>query len=239
MAITPHSDEAFLREVDEELRRDQLAGFWTRWGRWVIAAIVGGLAIFAGVLFWQQHQETAAGIEGEKLQAAFDTLGAGKFADAQAQLAPIAQSSRPGYRALAIFSQADIALQKNDLKRAAALFASVAGDTAQPDAFRNLALVRQTSAEYDMLKPQVVIDRLRPLAVPGNPWLGSAGEMMAVAELRTGRRDLAGALFGQIARDDGVPQTIRQRAVQMAGLLGVDASAAMTAPTLNQDVKAQ
>ena len=239
MAITPHSDEAFLREVDEELRRDQLAGFWTRWGRWVIAAIVGGLAIFAGVLFWQQHRETAAGVEGEKLQAAFDTLGTGKFADAHAQLAPIAQSSRPGYRALAIFSQADIALQKNDLKGAAALFASVASDPAQPDAFRNLALVRQTSAEYDSLKPQVVIDRLRPLAVPGNPWLGSAGEMMAVAELRTGRRDLAGALFGQIARDDGVPQTIRQRAVQMAGLLGVDASAAMTAPTLNQDVKAQ
>lgn len=239
MAITPHSDEAFLREVDEELRRDQLAGFWTRWGRWVVGGIVAALAVFAGVLYWQHHQDVAAGVEGEKLQAAFDSLGTGKFPDAQAQLAPIAQSSRPGYRALAIFSQADIALQKNDLKQAATLFASVASDTAQPDAFRNLALVRQTSAEYDALKPQVVIDRLRPLAVPGNPWFGSAGEMMAIATLRTGRRDLAGALFGQIARDDGVPQTIRQRAVQMAALLGVDASAAMAAPTLNQDVKAQ
>ncbi|WP_174285793.1 tetratricopeptide repeat protein [Sphingomonas bacterium] len=239
MAITPHSNEAFLREVDEELRRDQLAGFWTRWGRWVVVAIVAALAIFGGVLYWQHHQEAAAGVEGEKLQEAFDLLGAGKFPDAQAKLAPIAQSSRPGYRALAIFSQADIALQKNDLKRAATLFATVASDTAQADAFRNLALVRQTSAEYDMLKPQVVIDRLRPLAVPGNPWFGSAGEMMAIADLRTGRRDLAGALFGQIARDDAVPQTIRQRAVQMAGLLGVDASAAIAAPTLNQDVKAQ
>ena len=239
MAITPHSDEAFLREVDEELRRDQLAGFWTRWGRWVVAAIIAGLAVFAGVLYWQHHQLVAAGVEGEDLQAAFDSLGAGKFPEAQAKLAPIAQSGRPGYRALAIFSQADIALQKNDLKGAAALFASVAADTAQPDAFRNLAIVRQTSAQYDALKPQVVIDRLRPLAVPGNPWFGSAGEMMAIAELRTGRRDLAGALFGQIARDDGVPQTIRQRSVQMAGLLGVDAATAITTPTLNQDVKAQ
>ena len=239
LAITPHSDEAFLREVDEELRRDQLAGFWTRWGRWVVGGIVAALAVFAGVLYWQHYQEVAAGVEGEKLQAAYDSLGAGKFADAQAALTPIAQSDRRGYRALAIFSLADIALQKNDLKGAAALFAKVAGDTAQPDAFRNLALVRQTSAEYDALKPQVVIDRLRPLAVPGNPWFGSAGEMVAVADLRTGRRDLAGALYGQIARDDGVPQSIRQRAVQMAGLLGVDAAAAVSAPTLNQDVKAQ
>ena len=66
LAITPHSDEAFLREVDEELRRDQLAGFWTRWGRWVIAAIVGGLAIFAGVLFWQQHQRDRRGDRGRE-----------------------------------------------------------------------------------------------------------------------------------------------------------------------------
>ena len=239
MAITPHSDEAFLREVDEELRRDQLAGFWARWGRWVIVAIIAGLAIFGGYLFWQYRREVNAGVEGEKLQAAFDTLGANKLAEAQGQLAPIAQSGRDGYRALALFAQADILLQKNDNKGAAALFAKVAGDPSQPDPFRNLALVRQTTAEYDQLKPQVVIDRLRPLAVPGNPWFGSAGEMMAVAELRTGRRDLAGALFGQIARDDGVPQSIRQRAVQMAGLLGVDASTAMTAPTPNEDSKAQ
>ena len=31
MAVTPHTDEAFLREVDEELRRDQLTSFWTRY----------------------------------------------------------------------------------------------------------------------------------------------------------------------------------------------------------------
>ena len=37
------------------------------------------------------------------------------------------------------------------------------------------------------------------------------------------RRDLAGTLFGQMARDENVPATIRQRAVQMAGVLGVDA----------------
>lgn len=238
MAITPHSDEAFLREVDEELRRDQLAGFWTRWGRWVIGAIVLGLAIFAGFLFWQNRREVNAGIEGEKLQAAFDTLSAGKTADAQAQLAPIAQGGRDGYRALATFAQADILLQTSDNKGAAALFAKVADDTGQPDPFRNLALVRQTAAEYDMLKPQVVIDRLRPLAVPGNAWFGSAGEMMAIAELRTGRRDLAGTMFGQIARDDGVPQSIRQRAVQMAQLLGVDAGTAMTA-TAKKDSEAQ
>jgi hypothetical protein len=48
--------------------------------------------------------------------------------------------------------------------------------------------------------------------------------MVAVAYIRQNQRPQAGTLFGQIARDPGVPETIRQRAVQMAGVLGVDAT---------------
>ncbi|MGJ8537621.1 MAG: tetratricopeptide repeat protein, partial [Parasphingopyxis sp.] len=33
----------------------------------------------------------------------------------------------------------------------------------------------------------------------------------------------AGALFAQMANDERVPETLRTRAVQMAGVLGVDA----------------
>ena len=35
--------------------------------------------------------------------------------------------------------------------------------------------------------------------------------------------ELAGPLFAAMSKDEGVPETIRTRAVQMAGLLGVDA----------------
>lgn len=223
MAVPPATNEAFLREVDEELRRDQLAGFWQRYGRWLIAAVVLGLMLFAAFLFWRNHRANVAGEEGERLQSAYEALAAGRPADAAAPLDALTKSSSEGHRALALFFQGDILLQRNDLKGAAAKFSEVARDQDISPAFRDLALVRQTSAEYDTLKPQVVIDRLRPMAVPGNAYFGSAGELVAVAHLRTGRRDLAGQLFGQIARDENVPASLRQRAVQMAGLLGVDA----------------
>ncbi|HEX8554346.1 MAG TPA: tetratricopeptide repeat protein [Sphingomonas sp.] len=223
MALTPNTDQAFLREVDEELRRDQLAGFWTRYGRATIAAVLIALAAFGGFLFWQHRQGVAAGEEGEKLQTAYDALASDRVPQAAAPLADLAGSSREGYRAIALFTQADVLLRKQDTKGAAAKFAAVAGDADQPAAFRELALIRQTSAEYDTLAPQVVIDRMRPLAVPANAYFGSAGELLAVAYIRTGRRDLAGRLFGQIAANAQVPDTIRQRAVQMAGSLGVDA----------------
>lgn len=50
MALTPNTNEAFLREVDDELRRDQLLTFWERYGRALIGAIVVALALFGGYL---------------------------------------------------------------------------------------------------------------------------------------------------------------------------------------------
>ncbi|MDQ2891742.1 MAG: tetratricopeptide repeat protein [Pseudomonadota bacterium] len=223
MAVTPNSNEAFVREVDDELRRDKMAEFGKRWGIAVVVAVVVALCAFGGYLYWQHHRQVVAGEQGETLQRAYDALAAEDVAKAQVPLTELADSGGSGYRALAKISQADILLQKNDLKGAAAKFAEVANDNSLPQPFRNQALIRQTAAEFDTLKPQVVVERLRPLAVVGNPWFGSAGEMVAVSYLRMNRSNLAGPLFAKIAADEGVPDTIRQRAVQMAGAVGVDA----------------
>jgi hypothetical protein len=223
LAVPPNTDEAFLREVDDELRRDQLTSFWTRYGRLTIGAIVLALAIFAGVLYWLHHQNQVAGEQGEQLKTVNDLLAERKVPAAAKPLQELAASDIKGYRASARFMQADLLLQKNDLKGAAAKFAEVAADTSVGQPFRDLALIRQTSAEFDTIKPEVVVNRLRPLAVKGSPWFGSAGELVAAAYLRQNRADLAGPIFAGIAREETVPPTLRQRAVQMAGVLGVDA----------------
>lgn len=223
MAVTPQTNEAFLREVDEELRRDQMARMGRRYGLMIGGAIVLGLAIFGGILLWQNQQRQVAGEQGEQFALVFDKLGSGDEKATAKPLADLAGSDLPGYRAMAQFTQADLLLQKNDLKGAAKKFAVIAGDSRVGQPLRDLALVRQTSAEFDTLAPQVVVDRLKALAVANGPWLGSAGEMVAVAYLRMGKNAQAGALFGQIARDPRAPESLRRRAVQMAGTLGVDA----------------
>jgi hypothetical protein len=37
-----------------------------------------------------------------------------------------------------------------------------------------------------------------------------------------GKDNLAGPIFAQIAKQEGLPQTLRSRAQQMAGALGID-----------------
>ena len=218
------ADEAFLREVDEGLRRDQFAAAARRWGRIGIGAVVLALAAFAGILYWQHRGEQQRGAEGEQLQAALEDFSNGRTRQAGTELTPLERAGGNGTRASARLAQAELLLQKSDVKGAAARFAAIADDAALGQPFRDYATLRRTAIEYDTLPPQQIVERLRPLTTPASPWFGSAGEMTAIAYLRQNRRDLAGKLFGQVARTDGVPDSIRQRAVQMAGLLGVDAA---------------
>jgi len=227
VALTPTdrrdaSDEAFLREVDDAVRAGDLADFWKRYGRWLLLALVVGLLAFGGWIYWQNQQRAAAELQGEKFVLAVEKLQGGNVAAAKADLATMTKADQPGYRAMSQILLANIAAAEGDRKKAIADYARIAKDEGLPEAFRNLALIRQTTTEFETLAPQAVIDRLKPLAKPGTPWFGSAGEMTALAYMKMGKDDLAGPIFAQIAKQEDLPQTLRARAQQMAGALGVD-----------------
>ncbi len=225
MAIIPQNEEAFFREVDEELRRDRFQVLVLRWWRWALGAALLALVALALGLAWRAHRQARAGADAEQLSAALAALGTGDDKAADAPLAHVAASPRLAYRALAGITGADMAAGKGDLLGAIARYKLVADDPAVAPPLRDLALVRETTIEYDMLPPAQVIARLSGLARPGGAWFGSAGEMVAMAYLKTGRPAQAGRMFAAIAGDAQAPDTIRARAAQMASGLGVDVSA--------------
>ena len=226
MAQPPDISESFKREVDENLRRDQLRDFFKAYGNLLIAGVVLFLAASGGFIWWRQHQVQQHGTQVEKLAQVYKDIGSGNMSQAPQKLDDLSKSSSKAVRASALFARAALALQQNDVKLATATYKSIADDSSNPDPYRRVALIRQTALEFDSLKPEQVIARLEPLAKPGEPWFGSAGEMTALAMIKEGKRQEAGQLYAAIAKDHGVPDTIRARAVQVAGSLGVDASTA-------------
>lgn len=232
MALTPNTNETFLREVDENLRRDRARDFAKRYGKWLIAALVLFLAASGGYIYWQHRQQQQAERRVEQLAAIYRNIGSGQFAAAPQQIDQLAREGDPALRASALITSAALALEKNDVKGATAKFRELAGDEDMPKPYRDLALIRQTALEFDSLKPEEVIARLQPLAQAGQPWFGSAGDMTAAALFKQGKRAEAGRLYGAIARDRTVPEPIRARSVQIASSLGVDASSAV--PSLVQ-----
>ncbi len=239
MALTPDSEqsradklaerraaeqEVLLREVDEAMRQEQLGSAAKRYGWLIGGGAVLAIAAFGGYLFWQDRREGQLEQASDTLITTLDKLEAGQIQQAESDLAALAEGSS-ATAVSAKMARAGIALRDNRQAEAIALFDEIAADGDAPQPYRDLATIRSVAARFEEMQPQQVIDRLKPLATPGNPWFGSAGELVAMAYLKQGKQNLAGPMFAAIAKDEDVPQSLRSRTRQMAGLLGFDAVA--------------
>jgi hypothetical protein len=227
LALPPDSGDSFIREVDENLKRDQARDFATKNLPWIIAAVILFLVAVGGYLYWRQHQAQKSAEQSEQMAQIFRDIGTPREATVPQRLDQVADGAGDVTRATAAFAKAAVALEKNDRAAALAEYVKVASDEDLPDAYRQMATIRRTTLEFDSMKPEEIIARLQPLAQAGNPWFGSAGELTGMAMLKQGKRAEAGRLFAAIAADREVPESIRSRAVQIAGTLGVDASASL------------
>jgi hypothetical protein len=225
LAETPDISETFVREVDENLRRDQLRDTVRKNAGAIIAAVVLFLAASGGFIYWQDYKAKQNAADVDQLAQIFTGLSKGNVESAGPKLDALSKGTSKGVRASASLGRAAVALQQGDAKLAIEKYRSIAADSGLPQPFRDLALIRQTSLEFDSLKPEDVIARMAPLAKAGEPWFGSAGEMTAMAYLKQGKTAEAGKLFAAIARDDKVPDPIRSRTGQMASSLGFNADA--------------
>lgn len=231
MAITPAKpaanapaaapDNGFVREVDEAYRRDRLLLLWRRHGRAGVVLLVAGLAALAAWLFWQDRQHRAAGDAGQALIEAMNRLEVGDGARARPVLDRMTRDGPGPYAGLARMVLANDALAGGDRAKARGLFEAVAGDAGQPGVLRDAALVKAVRLGFDQMAPADVVARLKPLAVPGNPWFGVAGELVAVAHVKAGKTDMAKPILIAIVRDTNIAASLRGRAAQLAVALGV------------------
>lgn len=215
--------DVFLREVDDALREDQLKTILNRYGKPIGAVIGVGLLALAGWLWWDNSAQQKAAEQSEKAIIALDKLEAGNVPAAQAELAALAKDGSDGSKTAAAMTLAAILVQQGKTDEGAKAFAAIAADEAAPQAYRDLATIREVALRFETLPPQQVIDRLKPLAVPGNAWFGSAGELVGMAYLKQGKPDQAGPLFAAIGKDEAMPNSLRSRMRQLAGQLGYDA----------------
>ena len=204
-----------FREIDEELRRDNLRELWSRYGRYIIAIAVFALVVAGGIVAWQDHQLSERRAQSTRYASALTLARDGKESDAVKVFAAIAHEGG-GYAVLASFEGAGLVAKSGDREGAAAAYDRIAEASDIDPNLRGLAVllsVMQRMAETD---PHTTIDRLGPLTASGNPWRPSAIELTALARLQSGDKPGALDLFKSLADDPATPQGLRARAAEMA-----------------------
>jgi hypothetical protein len=214
-----------IKEVDEDLRREQYIKLWQAYGKYAIA---GALAIVLGVAghqIWQgwrdkQFQKTAS-----QLAAAEELVGAEKKMEAEAKLAEIAKGDQAGFAMAAAFRKAEIQSESGDGAGAVASYDAIAKSDA-PVLFRDLATLKGVLLTLDTADPETLLKKVQPLADAGNPWHYTATELLALLASRRGDKAGAVSYYQKLADDAAAPQDIRARAVDMIAALGGGPAAA-------------
>ena len=212
--------QLFIQEVNEELKQEQYLKIWKQYGRYLVGAAVVILLGVAGWQYWQSEQRSARQAESVTYAAALKAIEGNNPAEASKLLANLAQTSDGGYGALARLRRAALFAKSGAMTEAAAEYRRLADNEDAPQGFRELATLMWALSALDTAEPKAAIDRLQPLAAETSPWRFTARELTALYTDRAGDRKKAAAIFGELAKNEKAPDTIRSRAREMLSILG-------------------
>lgn len=204
-----------FREIDEELRRDSAAKLWKKYGYAIIGLAVAVVLTVAGIQAWRAYDLSQRSGLSDRYAAALESVASGNTADGLNGLADISEPEQGGYPGLAALSQAQLLVRTGDTAGAIAVWDRISADSAMGAAFQGVATLQSILHQIDEGDPQVLNDRLAPLAAVGQAFRASALELQAVLALRQNDSARARELYTIIADDREAPSGLRARAAQM------------------------
>jgi len=213
------SDDSFVREVNDELRQDQIKGLWNRFGNVIIAIAVLIVLSTAGYRGWEYWRDRQAASAGDAFLQAIELSRAGKQDEAMTALNEIAANGSGQYPALAKLRIAGETLARGDKPGAIAAFDAVANDASLDEAFRSLARIRAGMIAVDVESHDQVKARLEPMAAAGQAYRSLAREALGLAAWKANANEEAANWFRQITEDAGAAGNVRERARLMLDLL--------------------
>lgn len=225
------ASDLLIREVDEDLRRDEYAKLWKKYGIFLIAAAVLLVLGVAGYQGWRSWRNSRAEADSVAFAAASALIEANRTDDAAAALARLATDGHTGFTVVAGFDRAALLTHEGKVAEAEAAYDQIAAGDA-PKELRELATIKHAlvalggNEDLASIRP-----RVEAIAVAGDPWYYAASEVLAVIALKTGDRARATTLFKQLADDRQAPQGVRTRASEMLAALGQAAPSPSPAPS--------
>jgi hypothetical protein len=211
-----------FREVDEEVRREQLKKLWDRYGNYVVVVavlLVAAVAAWRAYMWWEARK---AAENGAAFEAATALAEAGKRSEAEAAFAKIAADGTAGYRHLARMREA-AELAQSDAKAAITAYDQIAADRAVGPVLQDLAALRAAALLIDTGALEEAQRRLEPLAANDRTFRHTAREFLVLAAWRAGDTAAAKRWFDLIMTDAQTPAATRAR-VEMLMALGTGAS---------------
>jgi hypothetical protein len=210
-----------FREVDEEVRREQLQQLWGRYGTYLLilaVLIVVSVAGWRGYEYWAAKKAAEVG---SAFESAVALSQQGKHGEAEQAFAKIATDSGTGYRQLARVREAG-ELADRDPKAAIKLYEGLATDGSVGPVLQDLATVRAALLQVDSASYEELRGRLEPLTGAERPFRHTAREILALSASRASDDTNTKRWSDMILTDSETPSGVRSRIEMLMALAATE-----------------
>jgi hypothetical protein len=208
----------FFREVDEDVRRDRVLRYWTKYRYFLIGLAV---LVVAGTGAWRlygHYRDEAAQAASAKYEAAAQLSRDDKSAEAAAAFDALSKTAPMGYAMLARLRAAD-ERATGDPQAAIKAYEALAADPGFDPAFKDFAKLRAAMLRLDSDDPLEFERRFAPFASDSFPYHHQIRELLGLAALKRDALDTAGNWFDGIVSDPRAPAGLHMRAQALLGLV--------------------
>ncbi|MEM7619070.1 MAG: tetratricopeptide repeat protein [Pseudomonadota bacterium] len=212
-------EDNIFREVDEEIRREQVKAYWDKFGIYIIsvaASIVLIVAGYQGWTYWHQSQTAQAGLEFVKAQ---DLAKDDKTDEAANAFKKLIESGPKGYSILARFQLASTQAADGKSAEAAKTFESIVKDNNADPVIKGYAKLQSALLRVDEAKFEDIKNLLVDINTPKSHWRHSARELLGLSAYKNGQYDVAKTHYNSIITDAQASETLKERASMMLTLI--------------------
>lgn len=220
-----NQDDSFIREVNEELRSDQMKNIWARFGSVIVAIAVLIVLGTVGKVGYDYWSDNASSKSGDEFLQALNLAKENKADEALAALDTLQKDGYGAYPVLARLRAATLQAEKGETDAAIKAFSDIGKDTSLPEALRDAARLRAAYLLVDAGTYDQVSAEVEQLAVPQNTMRHSAREALGLSAYKAGDIAKAKSWFQQIVDDAQSPRNVAGRAQMLLDVIAASGKA--------------
>ena len=207
--------DALIREVDEELRREQLEKLWEKYSNHAFALAALIVVGVGGYKLIESRRIAAAEAAGAHYEEALSLAKAGKTAEASTAFEALSTDGPRGYKALSQIQLAGEYLKAGKTSEALSAFETLGRDGSADELLTGYARLQAASLRVSDADWTEMENRLNDLAGFKSPWRQNARELLGLAALKAGKLDEARKWLSLILGDSPQPSQPQAERVQV------------------------
>lgn len=203
--------DSLLREVDEELRREQMQKLWDRYNGLILGVAALIVVAVGGYKYLENRRIANAQAAGAEFSAALQLSEAAKTDEALKAFEKIGQSGPAGYATLAKLHVAGAAAKAGKTDDAVAAYQAIVNTSAADSLLKNFAQLQIASLKVGDADFTAQQNRLMPLVAEDSAFKITARELMGLSAYKAGKLAEARKYFEPLLIDPKASRAIQER----------------------------